>query len=202
MKKTDTPDLYHFTDTMRLPRILRSVELRPATYVDAMAGARDFLHATSNPHGEKTAATTMSDPDGKFYRGSFYAKVRFTLDADFEQCMTVVGRYPEWTPKMFKALHDLGHENGSSPHSWYARANPLPLDKLVAVHTMVDPDNCWRPSDWSVAVISTVQGGLDIRGVRIRDRILFSERYVDLDGIAAYRFKPAVSVAIFAQAAE
>jgi hypothetical protein len=49
-----------------------------------------------------------------------------TLDADFEQCMTVVGRYLEWMPKMIKALHDLGHENGSSPYSWYARAKAAP----------------------------------------------------------------------------
>jgi hypothetical protein len=90
----------------------------------------------------------------------------------------------------------------SSSYSWYARAKPLPFDKLVAVRTMVHPDNCWRPSDWSVAVISTVQGRPDIMGVRIGDRILFSERYVDLDGITAYRFKPAVSGATFAQAAE
>jgi hypothetical protein len=39
------------------------------------------------------------------------------------------GRYPEWTPKMIKALQDLGHESGSSPYSWYARAEPLPLSK-------------------------------------------------------------------------
>jgi hypothetical protein len=42
----------------------------------------------------------------------------------------------------------------------------------------------------------------DTMGVRIGDEIFFSERYVDLDGITAYRFKPAVSVATFAQAAE
>jgi hypothetical protein len=168
-----------------------------------MAGARDFVHATSNQHGEKTALAMLSDPDGKFYRGSSYARIRFTLDADdFEQWLTVVGRYPEWTPKMIKALHDRGHENGSSPYSWYARAKPLPLDKVVGVHTMEYPDNRWRPFDWSVAVISTVQGRPDIMGVRIGDRIFFSERYVDPDGITAYRFKPAVPVATFAQAAE
>jgi hypothetical protein len=50
--------------------------------------------------------------------------------------------------------------------------------------------------------LSTVQGRPDIMGVRIGDRILFSERYVDLDGITANRFKPAVPVATFAQAAE
>jgi hypothetical protein len=58
------------------------------------------------------------------------AKVRFTLDADdFEQWLTVVGRYPEWTPKMIKALQDLGPKSGSSPYSWYARAEPLPLSQ-------------------------------------------------------------------------
>jgi hypothetical protein len=196
-------NLYHFTDSMRLPRILRSVELRPATYVDAMAGARDFVHATSNQHGEKTAATTMSDPDGKFYRGSFYAKVRFTLDADdFEQWMAVVGRYPEWTPKMIKALCDRGHKYGSSPFSWYARAEPLPLDKVVAVHTMEYPDNNWRSFDRSVAEISTVQDGPDIMGVRIGDRIFFSDQYVDPEGITWYRLKPSVPVATVALAAE
>lgn len=196
-------NLYHFTDSMRLARILRSVELRPATYVDAMAGARDFVHATSNQHGEKTAATTMSDPDRKFYRGRSYAKVRFTLDAaDFEQWLTVIGRYPEWTPKMIKALEDRGHENGSSPYSWYARAEPLPLDKVVAVHTMEYPDNRWRPFDLSVAEISTVEGRPDIMCVRIGDEIFFSERFVDLDGITGYKFKPAVPLSTFAQAAE
>jgi hypothetical protein len=149
-------NLYHFTDSMHLPRILRAVELRPATYVDAMAGARDFVHATSNQHGEKTAATTMSDPDGKFYCRRSYAKVRFTLDAaDFEQWLSVVSRYPEWTPKMIKELQDRGHANGSSPYSWYARAEPLPLDKVVAVHTMGHPDNDWQPFDLSLAQIST-----------------------------------------------
>jgi hypothetical protein len=68
----------------------------------------------------------MTDLDSKFYRGSSYARVRFTLDADdFEQWLTVVGRYPKWTPKMIRALQDLGHKSGSSPYSWYARAEPL-----------------------------------------------------------------------------
>jgi hypothetical protein len=196
-------NLYHFTDTMRLPRILRSVKLRPAPCVDAMAGARDFVHATSNQDGEKTASTTGGDPDSKFYRGKFYAKVRFTLDADdFEQWMTVVDRYPEWTLNMIKALCDRGHKYGSSPYSWYARAEPLPLDKVVAVHTMEYPDNNWRPFDLSVTKISTVQDGPDIMGVRIGDRIFFSDQYVDPEGITWYRLKPSVPVAAFTQAAE
>jgi len=36
-------NLYYFTDIIRQPRILCSVELRPTTYVDAMAGARDTV---------------------------------------------------------------------------------------------------------------------------------------------------------------
>jgi hypothetical protein len=117
--ENDVLNLYHFPDSMCLPRILRSEELRPGIYVNTMAGVRDFVHATSNQHGEKTASAMLSDSDGKFYRGSSYARVRFTLDADdFEQWLTVVGRYPEWTPKMMKALQDFGHESGSSPYSW------------------------------------------------------------------------------------
>ena len=158
-----------------------------------MAGIRDFVHATSNQHGEKTASAMLSDSDGKFYRGSSYAKVRFTLDADdFEQWLTVVGRYPEWTPKMIRALQDLGHENGSSPYSWYARAEPLPLSKVVAVDTMVYPDNCWQPFDLSTAEISTVEGRPGIMGVRIGDGIFFSESYVNPVGVTGYKFMPAV----------
>jgi len=108
-------NLYHFTDTMRLPRILHSAQLRPATYVDTMNGARDFLHATSNQYGEKTAATSLQDQHNILYGRKVFARVRFTLDADdFEQWATVVGCYPEWTPKMIKTLHDRGHRHGSS----------------------------------------------------------------------------------------
>jgi hypothetical protein len=159
-------------------RGLPSTFLKPERKIPkTMAGARDFVHATSNQHGEKTASTTGGDPDSKIYRGKFYAKVRFTLDADdFEQWMTVVDRYPEWTPKMIKALCDRGHKYGSSPYSWYARAEPLPLDKVGAVHTMEYPDDNWRSFDRSVAEISTVQDGPDIMGVRIGDRIFFSDQ--------------------------
>jgi hypothetical protein len=124
--------------------------------------------------------------------------VRFTLDAaDFEQWLSVVSRYPEWTPKMIKELQDRGHANGSSPYSWYARAEPLPLDKVVAVHTMGHSDNDWQPFDLSVAELSSVEGRADIMWVRIGDEIFFSDRYVDVDGIPGYMFRRAVPVASF-----
>lgn len=111
-------------------------------------------------------------------------------------------RRSQRTPKMIKALQDLGHESGSSSYSWYARAEPLPLSKVVAVHTMVYPDNRWQPFDLSAAEISTVEGRPDIMGVRIGDGIFFSESYLNPDGVTGYRFMPAVPIATFAQAAE
>jgi hypothetical protein len=101
---------------------------------------------------------------------------------------------------MIKALQDLRHESGSSPYSWYARAEPLPLSKVVAVHTMVYPDNRWQPFHLSAAEVSTVEGRPDIMGVRIGDGIFFGESYVNPDGVTGYKFKPAVPVASFAQA--
>jgi hypothetical protein len=108
------------------------------------------------------------------------------------------GGYPEWTPKMIRALQDLGHESGSSPYSWYARAELLPLSKVVAVDTMGYPDNRWQPFDLSATKISTVEGRPDTMSVRIGDGIFFSESYLNQDGVTGYKFMPAVPVATFA----
>ena len=45
--------LYHFTSSAQFPRIVRSGELRPIVFVGQ---PRDFVHATDNEHGERTAA--------------------------------------------------------------------------------------------------------------------------------------------------
>ena len=103
---------------------------------------------------------------------------------------------------MIEALQNLGHKKGSSPYSWYARAEPLPLDKVLAVHSMEYPDNRWRPFDLSMAEVSTIGDRPDVMGVRIGDRIFFSDRHVDPDGIPSYKFKPAIPVDTFVQAAE
>jgi hypothetical protein len=188
---------------MRLPRILVSGELRPSSYVNPADGARDFLHATSNQNGEKTATTSLQDEYGLYFRRQAYARARFTLDADhFEPWMAVVGRYPEWTPKMIKTLQDRGHKHGSSPYSWYARANPLPLENVVAIHTMTHPDNCWRRLHRSMAEISTVQDTVDVMSIRVGDRIFFSDQYTEPDGVMAYRLRPSAAAAASNQAAE
>jgi hypothetical protein len=82
--------LYHFTSSAQLPRIVRSGELRPAVFVGQPP---DFVHATNNENGERTAAGWWTWE--KDYRAGTIRRVRFTLAAgDFEPWLTVLARYP------------------------------------------------------------------------------------------------------------
>jgi hypothetical protein len=184
--------LYHFTGSCNLPRILHSGDLRPMPHND---GIPEFVHATSNPHGEKTASLDAEVGKDSFYQAGVLARVRFTLNAeDFEQWLTIVRRYPQWTPAAVKNLESIGHKLGVSPYSWYARAEALKLDRVVAVHTMTRPDNRWQPFDLSAAEFWTVKDRPNAMGVLISGKLYFSESYVEPDGRTGYRFNKSVPV--------
>jgi hypothetical protein len=153
-------------------------------------GLPEFLHATSNPHGERTASLDVEFGKDEFYQNGVFARVRFTLNADdFEQWLTVVRRYPEWTPEKIKNLENIGHKLGVSPYSWYARAEPLSLDKVVAVHTRTAAERGWRPFDLATAQTLQIEGMPNAMGVVIGEHWYCSESYVNPDGNHGFRFK-------------
>jgi hypothetical protein len=97
MSKSVT-NIYHHTDSARLPWILRDQSLKPGgnqigDFPD------DFLWATSDPMGDPTATSTSAAARAR-YRDGLIANVRFVLARDdFAPRLTVKETYPQWTPK-------------------------------------------------------------------------------------------------------
>jgi hypothetical protein len=85
-----TEHVYHFTDTARLPWILRSGELRPGANRVGGYPDPDFLWATVDSRGARSASG-----GGQGYREGLVRLVRFTLRAeDFEPWPGILRRYP------------------------------------------------------------------------------------------------------------
>jgi hypothetical protein len=120
-----------------LPRIIRSGELRPAPYQP-----RDFVHATSNQNGERTAAGFWYWND--VYRAGHLRRVRFTVAAeDFEPWLDVYARFPEWTSDMIERLQKTAGEQLTQTSEWYCRSEPLPLANVIAVDTRAYLGHKW-----------------------------------------------------------
>jgi hypothetical protein len=66
--------VFHFTDTARLPWILATGELRPGRNAIWDFPSADFLWATTDARGDRTASV-----DRKALRKGFTREVRFTL---------------------------------------------------------------------------------------------------------------------------
>jgi hypothetical protein len=129
-----TQPLYHFTDTARLPWILRAHQLEAGR--NQIGGYPvDFLWATTDPRGDATSAATMNQ-QAQAWRSGLVQKVRFTLAAeDFEPWPAILERYPQWTAEQVAALERLATSRGVSPSTWRCRAAPLPRERWLAVET-------------------------------------------------------------------
>ncbi len=195
--------VYHFTTTCALPRILRSGELRPATYDLRLSevfhdNLRDFLHVTTREEGEPTASGWLGSVGKQQYREGTIRRVRFTLDAaDFEPWRQVYARYSGWTPERMEGLEQVARANGhrSTEGVWLCRADPLPLSKVIAVHTRSYLGHGWEPFDFASAEVfeattDNPQPGVDCLAVEIGGKIYASECTKQADG--AHAFRPAV----------
>ena len=161
--------LYHFTSSAHLARIVRSGELRP------FAGKpRDFVHATDNENGDRTATGYAWE---KEYRAGIMRRVRITLASDdFEPWLSVLARYPEWTPEYIARLQRAARDHGQSTSGWYCRPDPLPLAKAVAIETRAYTSHRWEPFDLTSAVVleaTTTEESPheDCLGIKLGDKI-------------------------------
>lgn len=179
--------LYHFTSSAQLPRIVRSGVLRPAVYVGQ---PRDFVHATDDENGDRTAAGWWTWD--KAYRAGTIRRVRITLAArDFEPWLTVVARYPDWTPDWITRLQEVARKQGQSASGWYCRPDPLPLAKAIAIDTRSYTGHRWEPFDLSSAVVLEPKTAkptpdADTLGIKLGDKIYWSTREARSDGHDAY----------------
>jgi hypothetical protein len=128
-------EIYHFTDTARLPWIAAAGELRPG-WKQAPDHPLAFLWATANPHGDPTASAFCWDGYHECYLTGNLALVRIALHAeDFKLWSAVPQRFPQWTPEH---VHRLKYETGRHLgrkviRDWRVMAEPLPLSRAIRV---------------------------------------------------------------------
>lgn len=193
--------VYHFTSSMHLPRILASGELRPLIITEArkkfelsLAGfgatampSVDFVHATSNSQQEPTA-TLEYDSDG--YDAGKWARVRITLEANDFEPWREVARHNGYSEPQIKMLENLGRERGSDTRKWVSREKPLPISRIVAIHTQdrINGDQWRLLSDGTKDVSFYAIDGTEIMGVDIGKVNFWSEHlFSDKEGVDGYR---------------
>jgi hypothetical protein len=126
-------NVYHFTDTARLPWIIESGELQPGK--NRIGGyPPDFLWATLEQNGDRTSSAS-SKQALKLWRDGAIQLIRFTLNADdFEDWRELVNRHPAWKPHHIAQLEAAAVALGQKDtNSWRCRARPLPLTRALRV---------------------------------------------------------------------
>jgi hypothetical protein len=121
--------LYHFTDTVHLPWIVHSRQLRPGRNTVGNYPAPEFVWASTDPHDDGSAAMHR----GEGYRSGLVRHIRFTLPQDqFIPWAEVPSRYPSWTADQVQRLERSAPHLRTDPANWWSRAEPLPLAKIIA----------------------------------------------------------------------
>jgi hypothetical protein len=154
--------VYHFTDTINLPWILASGELRPCWMEDVGIGRNRFLWGTTNPEGDYTSGAQRrihghnSDPIlalagmNDWYAGKFHL-VRFTLAADEFFTWNEIVRASNWTPEEVAELIESDRRQGEHGHDlWRLRHDAVPLSRVLKVETTSYDDadtERWWPLD-------------------------------------------------------
>lgn len=191
-----SPPVYHFTNSAALPRILASGELRAMEITpEFMAyerslvqfGTRDIrprvalIDATANPNDIN--APIRAD-DGAAFRNGNIAHVRFTLRADDFGPWKEVAAANDHCPKWIEALEKTA--DGSDPRQWYSRAEPLPLSRVVAIHTQdIFNGDDWQPLDKDAIDYFSLEGKPEVMGVDI-GKVCFWSKYKLVHGTTAW----------------
>jgi hypothetical protein len=131
--------VFHFTDTINLPWILASGELRPTWNSDTAIGRTHFLWGTTNPDGDLTSGPQIQihgSTEREWRAGAFHL-VRFTLAAYEFSTWNEIVQASNWTPEEVAALiEDDKRRYGRSGHKrWRLRHDPIPLSRVLKVET-------------------------------------------------------------------
>jgi hypothetical protein len=191
--------VYHFTSSMHLPRILASGELRPLIVTEArkkyelsVAGfsatvmpSVDFVHATSESQREPTA-TPEYFVDGDGYNAGKWARVRITLEAEDFEPWRDMARRNGFTERQIKKLENLGRERGSDTRKWVSSEKPVPISRVVAIHTQdqINGDEWRLLSNGTKDICAYSIDDTEIMGVDIGKLNFWSEHFGNqgLDG--------------------
>lgn len=201
--KPKAPDvLYHFTTSAHLPWIIRDGALAPPppNYLDAKLG-RDFLYATTSPHGDKAATAFVAYAAD--YRAGTTLRVRFAFPGDgwrpWREACEEEGR-----TVMLKGLPLYAAHCGENPDNWFVRSDPLSLDDCYGAHVRSYTSHRWvelGAVDLSEAAVigfettekTNLRGADGIPlpdgtyfGVHFGRKIYFAERRDFENGVTAY----------------
>jgi hypothetical protein len=133
MSKKRLSYVYHHTDTLRLPWILDSGELRPGTCsryrFEGNAGL-DMVWATTQQHWAHSAT---AHHDNERFKDGVVWTVRITLrPEDFLRWPDAVKDDPAWTEDVIKRFNATS--KGDNPRDWHTHNGPLDRSKWMALH--------------------------------------------------------------------
>lgn len=169
--------VYHFTDTARLPWILHSDELRSSTNKIGGFPSPDFLWATLDPKGDRTASGQR-----EHYRRGVTRLVRFTLSAqDFEPWREIVRSFPAWTPEHISRIERFG----ANPALWRCRIEPLRREHWIAIDSRSYAVARWQRIPTNERPLDGPNGSM---GVMVDGSAYFTRKFQTLDGGGGFEF--------------
>ncbi|MCJ2098972.1 hypothetical protein [Methylobacterium sp. E-046] len=173
--------VYHYTDTARLPWILRDGVLRPSRNSIGDFPDPDFLWATTMPIPDATASSCGPAALAALRDGRTRS-VRFTLRAsDFEAWPDITAGFAAWTLSEVRRLEKAARTTTSRP--WRCRVDPLPREAWLTVETRCFRDRDWTPVDTGTEIIDLGDGAL---GLWLGDLAYFSGQIPQANGNVGY----------------
>lgn len=177
--------VYHFTDSLRLPWIIETGELRMAGNRVSGTPEPSFLWATTSPIGDRTCAANAS---AEAYKNGDTCLVRFALNAeDFFDWGEVSARFPQWTAQWVARAKAAAAGHGERNLSaWRIRATALPLSKVIAVETRLYRVGKWQPFELKTARLLLQDDAHGARGIVIGKRAYIAQRIAGQGGRTGY----------------
>ncbi|MCK4207180.1 hypothetical protein J3U99_20640 [Brucella pituitosa] len=175
-------NVYHFTTSAQLPWIIDSGELRQSIVKVSDFPNPDFIWATSDSRGDRTATGMMADA----YRDGGLMMVRFTLSArDFFPWASVQSHNASWNNKHVEKLEKIAKADGVNPANWWCRDENLDLDKVLIIHWRSYANNTWKVFD-GTGLGQVQQGGGLWRTVELGGKTYASTKVVGPQGQDAF----------------
>lgn len=140
--------VYHYTDSLHLPWIVKSSELRPNTNRLIGIGLIKYIWATTNPAGDKTARAMITMHKGyeELFQHGLVQLIRFTLPSAGFVPWCDIKRESNWTRGQIRKLQQSDRkyfdEHGFA--KWRCRREPLPITSALKVEAKLWGEG-WRP---------------------------------------------------------
>jgi hypothetical protein len=186
-------NVYHFTNTVHLPWIFASGELRPGRNKLGRAPV-ECIWATGSSVGDLTCSAmcrrhvgfNIANPAYEAFRQGEQLLVRFTLKAaDFFPWKIIRQKFVEWTEAEIERYENAAREWKQPTDEWYCRAAPLPLDQVVAIDTRSYRNKQWKPLHTRTSALLPDLPGEPL-GVEIDGNLYVSLQGDGPGGVAVY----------------